>query len=41
MDKLETIRQFRWKERIKFSKIAKFESGLWKTNEDMAPQVAT
>jgi len=41
MDKLEKIHQFRWKERIKFSKIAKFESGLWKTNEDMPPQVAT
>ena len=35
MDKLEKIRQFCWKEGIKFCKIAKFESGLWKTNEDM------
>ena len=35
------IPQFRWKERLKISKIAKFESDLWKTNEAMAPQVAT
>ena len=28
----------RWKERLKISKIARFESDLMKTNEDIAPQ---
>ena len=32
MDKLEKIRQFRWKERIQFSKIAKCKSGLFVKN---------
>ena len=38
MDKLRKIRRHHWKERLKISKIAKFQSDLLKTNEDIAPQ---
>ena len=38
MDKLGKIRRHHWKERIKISKIAKFQSDLLKTNEVIAPQ---
>ena len=39
MDKLGKIRRHHWKKRLKISKIAKFESDLFKTNEDTtAPQ---
>ena len=38
MDKLGKIRGHHWKERLKISKSAKFESDLLKTNEDTAPQ---
>ena len=38
MDKLRNIRRHHWKERLKTGKIAKFESNLLKTNEDIAPQ---
>ena len=37
MDKLGKIRRHHWKERLKTNKIAKFESDLLKTNEDIAP----
>ena len=36
MDKLGKIRRHHWKERLKINKIAKFESDLLKTNEDIA-----
>ena len=32
------IRQYSCKERLKISVVAKFESDLWKTNQDMALQ---
>ena len=35
MDKLGKIRGHHWKERLKISKSAKFESDLLKTNEDI------
>ena len=35
MDKLGKIRGHNWKERLKISKSAKFESDLLKTNEDI------
>ena len=38
MDKFSKIRQHHWKECLKISKIAKFESDLLKTNDDTAPQ---
>ena len=38
MDELEKIRQHHWKERLKVSKIAKFEIEFFKTNKDIAPQ---
>ena len=38
MDKLRNIRRHHWKERLKITKIAKFESDLLKTNQDIAPQ---
>ena len=38
MDKFGKIRRHLWKERLKISKIAKFESDLFKTNEDIDPQ---
>ena len=34
MDKLWKNRPHHWKERLKISKIAKFESDLFKTNEE-------
>ena len=39
MDKLGIIRRHHWKERLKISKAAKFESGLLKpvSNEDITP----
>ena len=37
-DKLAKIRQHGWKEQLKISKVAKFESDLLKTYEDTAPQ---
>ena len=37
MDKLGIIRRHRWKERLKISKSAKFDSDLLKTNKDIAP----
>ena len=37
MYKLGKIRQLRWKERLENIKIARFESDLLKTNEDIAP----
>ena len=36
MDQLRKIRRHHWKERVKISKIAKFESDLLKTKEDTA-----
>ena len=36
--KLGEIRRHQWKERLKISKIAKFESELLKTNKDIASQ---
>ena len=41
MDKFGKIRQHDWKECLKISKIAKFESDLLKTNEDIASQTRT
>ena len=38
MDKLTKIRPHHWKERLKISKSAKFESDLLKINEDINPQ---
>ena len=38
MDKLGIIRRHHWKERLKSSKAAKFESDLLKPNENIAPQ---
>ena len=38
MDKVEKICRHHRKEYFKISKIAKFESDLLKTNEDVAPQ---
>ena len=38
---LKKIRQHSWKERLKISIVAKFESDLVKTNQDMAPQSRT
>ena len=38
MDKLWKNRRHYWKERLKISKIAEFESDLLKTNKDIAPQ---
>ena len=38
MDKLRNIRRHDCKERLKIGEIAKFESNLLKTNEDIAPQ---
>ena len=38
MGQLAKIHRHRWKERLKISKAAKFESNRIKTNEDMAPQ---
>ena len=40
MDKLGKIRRHHWKERLKISKSAKFESDLLKTNEDILLKVA-
>ena len=37
-DQLAKIHQHGWKERLKISKVAKFESDLLKTYEDTAPQ---
>ena len=38
MDKLGIIRRHQWKERLKISKAAKFESDLLKLNENIALQ---
>ena len=38
MDQLGKIRQHYWKERLKISRTAKFQSDLLKTNEVIAPQ---
>ena len=38
MSKLGQNRRHQWKERLKISKIAKFESDLLTTIEDTAPQ---
>ena len=38
MDQLRKILAHHWKERLKISKIAKFETDLLKTNEDIAPR---
>ena len=38
MDKFGKIRRQHWNERLKISKVAKFECDLLKTNEDTAPQ---
>ena len=38
MDKLWKIRQLRWKECLYNIKMARFESDLLKTNEDIAPR---
>ena len=37
-DKLAKIRQHGWKERLKISKVAKFDNDLLKTYEATAPQ---
>ena len=41
MDKLTKIYRHRWKENLKISNLAKFESDRIKTNKDMAPQSST
>ena len=38
MDKLGKIHGHYWKEHPKITKISKFESDSWKTNEDVASQ---
>ena len=38
MDKLGKIRRYHWKKNLKISKIAKFESDLLKTNDEIATQ---
>ena len=38
MDKLGKIHRHHWKECLKISRIAKFENGLPKTNEEIGPQ---
>ena len=38
MDQLRKIRRHHWKERVKISKIAKFESDFLKTKEDTVPK---
>ena len=38
MDRLAKIHRQHWKEPLKISKVAKFESDRMKTNKDMAPQ---
>ena len=38
MNQLAKIHRHRWKEHLKISKVAKFESERMKTNKDMAPQ---
>ena len=38
MDQSMKIRRHHWKEYLKISKIAKFQSDLLKINEDIAPQ---
>ena len=38
VDKLGKIRRYHWKQSIKISEIAKFESDLLKTNDEIAPQ---
>ena len=38
MDKLRNIRRHHWKEHLKIADIAKFESNLLKTNEEIAPR---
>ena len=38
IDELGKIRRYHRKERLKISKIAKFESDLLKTNKDIAPE---
>ena len=40
MDKFGKIRPHHWKEHLKITKIAKFESDLLKTNEDTLLKVA-
>jgi len=37
MDQLAKIHRHRWKERLKISTVAKFESDRMKTNKDVAP----
>ena len=39
MDKSRKIRRHLWKELLKINKIAKFESDLLKTNEEIAPEI--
>ena len=38
MDSLAKIHLHHWKDRLKISKVAKFESDRMKTNKDIAPQ---
>ena len=38
MDRLGKTRRHHWKQRLKISKTAKFESDLLKSNDDIAPQ---
>ena len=38
VDKLGKIRRYHWKQSLKISEIAKFESDLLKTNDEIAPQ---
>ena len=38
MEQLVKIRRHHWKERLRISKIAKFENDFLKTNESIAPQ---
>ena len=38
MDQLVKIRRHHWKERLRISKIAKFENDLLKPNEGLTPQ---
>ena len=38
VDKLGKIRRYHWKKSLKISEIAKFESDLLKTNDEIAPQ---
>ena len=41
LEKLGNIREHYWKQRLKISRSAKFQSDLLKTNEDIAPDTVS